>query len=113
MSYKHNFKAVQLKFKLRSGILGLGCDLHREKRDDGFCKYCGAFESVCHFIFHCPAYMAERVRLYKGISIGIHDEIFNIFISDFALCALLGDSIDVFNTYLLFLEDALVLHRRF
>ena len=94
MSYKHNFTAVQLKFKLRSGILGLRCDLHKQKRDDGFCKYRGAFEIVCHFIFHCPTYMAERVKLYKGISIGIHNEIFNIFISDYdvALCALLGDS---------------------
>ena len=53
--------------------------------------------------------MAERVRLYKAIRIGIPDEIFNIFISDydFALSALLGDSNDAFNThFLLFLEDA-------
>ena len=41
--------------------------------------------------------MAVRERLYKGISIEIHDEILNIFISDydFALCAFLGDSNDV------------------
>ena len=58
--------------------------------------------------------MAERVRLYKSISVGIHDEIFNTFISDydFALCALLGGSNDVFNThFLLFLEDACALHQ--
>ena len=84
MSYKHNFKSVRLKFKLRSGILGLGCDLHRQKQDDGLCKYCRAFECVS-FHVHCPAYMAERQRLYNGISIGIHDEIFNFFISDFDL----------------------------
>ena len=60
--------------------------------------------------------MAKRVILYKGISIGIHDEIFNIFITDydFALCALLGDRNDVFNMHvLLFLEDACALHQSF
>ena len=60
--------------------------------------------------------MAESVRLYKGISIGIHDEIFNIFISDydFALCALLGDNNEVFNSHFsLFLEAAWALHQSF
>ena len=44
----------------------------------------------------------QRQRLYNGISIGVHDEIFNFFISDydFALCALLGHSNDVFHTHL-------------
>ena len=60
MSYMHNFNAVQLKFKLRCGIIGLGCDLHRQKRDDCVCKYHRAFKSIRHFIFHCPAYMAVR-----------------------------------------------------
>ena len=107
---------MQLKFKLRSGIHEIRCDLHREMMASA--NTVGSLKVYIISFFHCPAaaYIAERQRLYKGISIGIHDEIFNISISDyeFALCALLGDSNDVFNTHFLrVLDDAWVLHQRF
>ena len=38
LSCIHFHEGVQVKLKLRYGILGLGCDLHRQKLDDGVCK---------------------------------------------------------------------------
>ena len=50
------FKTLQLKFKLRCGVSGLGEDLYRQKRGLGLCKHCGAFEIIKHmfgFLYYC------------------------------------------------------------
>ena len=49
------FKAIKLKFKLCSKVLGLRADLQKQKRGDGMCKHCVSFESVRHFVLHCDA----------------------------------------------------------
>jgi hypothetical protein len=104
-----NFKAVQIKFKLRTGVAGLGEDLLRQKRDDGFCKYCRKFETLKHFIFYCPAYATERQTLFFNVAKAVDTETFSLFIQnvDSALGYLLGDHDDIFNKqFLLFVQKA-------
>ena len=106
---KGSFKAVQLKFKLRTGTLGLGEDHHRQHRDSWYCKFCGSFETVKHFILFCDAYNVDRFNMFSRLRQSIHEETFNLMISDpeFALFCLLGDHDDIFNwCFLSFLESA-------
>ena len=93
------FKGVQLKFKLRNGVSGLGEDLLRQKRGTGMCGHCGCFESLKHFLFFCPAYNSVRIELYKNLRFTCDTNIYNMFIQnfDFAICMLLGDHDDVLN----------------
>jgi hypothetical protein len=97
----HNFKSVQLKFKLRTGVLGIGEDYVRQKRGPGQCKGCGEFESLKHFILYCPAYMylEERQIMLFNIRKETDDVNFSSFIQhdDGMICYLLGDHDDVFN----------------
>ena len=109
-----NFKAAQLKFKLRAGILGLGCDLARQHRGDGMCKNCNIYESIKHFIFKCPMYNNERSILYDCIKCNVDDDVFNLFISnwDLGMVLLLGDHDDVFNKFFsTFLVTAWEIHQ--
>ena len=93
------FKNVQLKFKLRCGIGGLGEDLYRQNRGDGMCSHCNVFESLKHFILYCPLYATERQKLYHGINNVYGSDMFNLFLQndDFAILMLLGDHDDNFN----------------
>jgi hypothetical protein len=103
------FKGIQIKFKIRMGVSGLGEDLRRQQRDTGMCKYCGKYESVKHFIFNCDAYNVPRSKMYNGIQMICNPKDFNMFIQDttFAMYCLLGDHDDVFNRYFLpFLEQS-------
>ena len=95
------FSAVQLKFKLRTGVSGLGEDIYRQKRGTGFCKTCQTFETVKHFIFCCPAYNKQRQKLFASVKDSVPVEVFNMFLSnhDFALRCLLGEHDDPFNTH--------------
>ena len=101
-SYLHSqsipFKGIQLKFKLRTGIAGLGEDLMRQHRGEGLCQKCGAFESLKHFIFQCTAYNSPRKIMMDTILVTDRD-IFNLFISDynFAIQCVLGDHGGLFN----------------
>ena len=99
-----HFKSVQLKFKLRSGILGLGADLHRQKRGDGLCKHCGSFESARHFVLHCAAYSRVRHDMYLNIKKSVDTDMFNLILQypELLLVFLLGDYDDTFN--ILFLD---------
>jgi hypothetical protein len=104
-----NFKAIQLKFKLRTGVSGIGEDLFRQKRGMGDCKFCGKFESIKHLIFNCPVYEAERQEMMNNIHKVYGDYTFKVFQNDlnFALYAVLGDHDDDFNRHFLdFLSKA-------
>ena len=68
LCFKLLFKAIQLKCKVHSGVLGLGAALHRQKRGDGLCKHCGSFESIRHFVLHCDAYSRVRHDIYLNIT---------------------------------------------
>ena len=94
-----NFKNVQLKFKLRCGISGLGEDLDRQNRGDGLCPHCNDFESLKHFILYCPLYAMVRQKLYHGIYNVYGSDMFNLFLQndDFAILMLLGDHDNYFN----------------
>ena len=96
-----NFRGLQLKFKLRTGTLGLGSDLQRQHRGDGFCKCCNLYESAKHFIFVCPSYHTERRILYDNIIRSAGADVFSSIISnwDIGLNLLLGDHDDVYNNY--------------
>ena len=39
-----NFKSMKVKFKIRTGVAGLGADLHQQHRDSGHCKYYDSYE---------------------------------------------------------------------
>jgi len=104
-----SFKAKQLKFKLRTGVLGLGADLVRQHRGQGDCKMCGEYESATHFIFKCPAYNNLRECMMKTILQCTNTQMFNYFIQDtvFALCTVLGCHDDVFNSsFLKYIDKA-------
>ena len=98
-----NFKAIQLKFRLRTGVLGLGEDLYRQNRGDGLCQHCLQFESAYHFILQCPAYSRQRVQMYNDIKEHVNEDLFSAFLADpfCALSSLLGDCDDAFNMYFL------------
>lgn len=105
---KMSFKSIQLKFKIRNGVSSLGEDLHRQHRDNGVCKYCGSFESLKHFIFHCEAYTTVRNTMYNNIKQSDSVD-FNMFIQnqDYAIYRLLGDHDDYYNRHFLaFIEAA-------
>ena len=114
-SRSHSFKWIQLKFRLRTGISGIGEDLNRQHRDRGLCKYCGKYESIKHFIFECNAYKFARETLYENIKAKCDPTTFSNFLCDqtMALYALLGDHDDIFNTYFLeFVSQAWPLRQR-
>jgi hypothetical protein len=109
-----SYKAVQLKFKLRTGISGIGEDLHRQKRGPGYCKACGRFETVKHFILQCEHYATIRVSMLNGIKATYGDDVFSLFIQDqdFALQCLLGDHDNDFNSHFLsYLQKAWTLRQ--
>ena len=100
---KAAFKNIQLKFKMRNGVSGLGEDLFRQKRGTGLCKHCGKFETLKHFMFQCEAYNSERSILYSKLKTLCDANVFNIMLQnhDFALHILLGDHDDAFNEHFL------------
>ena len=100
---RNSFNSIKLKFKLRCGVSELGEDLHRQGRDSGYCKYCGCYETLKHFLFHCHAYTHERTILYKNLKFSCEDNVFNMFLQnlDFATCLMLGDHDDVVNGHVL------------
>jgi hypothetical protein len=105
-SYLHSqapFTAIQLKFKLRTGVSGIGEDLYRQERGLGRCKACGDFESLKHFILYCKQYAVPRQKMFSAIKISYGDEIFSRFLQnhDFAIICLLGDHDDDFNRHFL------------
>jgi hypothetical protein len=95
----HNFKWIQLKFRLRTGISSLGEDIKRQNRGQGLCKFCGNFESLKHFMLQCNAYILPRSNMFHNLKMVYDPETFSAFISDqtFAMYCLLGDHDDNFN----------------
>ena len=97
-----SYKAIQLKFKLRTGVAGIGEDLHRQHRGTGTC-HCGGYESVKHLIFYCGTYSNARVQLYMNIRQSYGDDLFNNFMANPSsyLYRLLGNTNDDFNVHFL------------
>ena len=75
------FKAIQLKFNLRTGVLVPGADLHREKRGDSLCKHCGSFESARHLLLHCDAYSRVGHDMYLNMKTLVDTNTFNIILN--------------------------------
>jgi hypothetical protein len=69
--YMHDicdFRGVQLKFKLRTGILGINENRKRWNLSDGICPVCkNNEENVYHFVFNCPAYTTFHIAMLKHI----------------------------------------------
>ena len=108
LTCRSDFKSIQLKFKLRNGVSGIGEDLYRQRRGNGLCKFCGCFESMNHFLFYCHAYSLDRVKLFTKLKVLCDENVFNMFIQDleYAKYMLLGDYDDVVNNLSLqFLSD--------
>ena len=65
----YNFLGVNLKFRVRSGTLGLQGDLRRMGMSDSdVCPMCGSVnEDVVHFLFECPQYESERTVFFYEI----------------------------------------------
>ena len=77
-----SFRGKQLKFKLRTGVLGLGADLHRQNRGDGQCSACNEFESHKHFVIHCRLFTELRAKLYNDIRLIVGDFIFSMYLRE-------------------------------
>ena len=110
------FKALQLKLKMRTGVLGLGEDLYRQERGTGMCKYCNNFESLKHFILQCPAYNSIRQKMYLAIKDSVSEDVFNMFLQDLdcAMYFLIGEHDNIFNTHFLsYLTDAWDIRKNF
>ena len=60
------FKAIQLKFKMRFGVSGIGEDLQRQHRGQGKC-HCGSHESLSHVLFFCDMYSQLRLYFYNTL----------------------------------------------
>ena len=113
---KAPFNAIQLKMKLRTGVLGLGADLHRQHRGDGHCKFCLEYESPRHFILQCKAYQKERLEMYLNLEKAVDPETFNMILQspELALVLLLGDHDDIINEiFLNYLSHAWLIQRDF
>lgn len=111
-----NFKLLQLKFKLRTGVAGIGDDMNRQHRGIGSCPYCGQYETAKHFILICDAYKEARFIMLSNLARALEENIFNFLISDlnYTLLLLLGDHDDVFNRlFLKFLSVAWPLRQSF
>ena len=70
---KENFEYVQLKFKVRTGVGGLRADFHQQHTDSGHCKYCGAFETVKHFILTCDVHRDVRLVMFSNLKQTVHE----------------------------------------
>ena len=106
---KTHFKWIQLKFRIRVGVSGIGEEINRQHRGAGRCIHCDTFETVKHFVLNCSAYDTERQTMFRNIKDNINDTIFSNFIcnQDLALDMLLGDHDDIFNNqFLQFLSNA-------
>jgi hypothetical protein len=103
LNTRDNFNMVLLKFKLRTGVAGIGEDLHRQHRGTGTCPCCGGYETAKHFILTCEMHNEARFLMLTNLFNALGEDIFNILISDldYLLCLLLGDHDDVFNRQLL------------
>ena len=93
------YKAVQLKFKLRTGILEIGENMSRQQRGNGQCPSCGAYETVKHIILLCKEYQSERQLMFVRIKDSVDEPSFNMFIRspEYAMMKLLGEHDDYFN----------------
>ena len=113
LSQKCNFKSLQLKFKSRTGILGIGADLFRQHRSNGICGHCNTFESTKHFIFKCPLYNTARATMFDEIRMCVDDNVFNNFLQcwNYGILKLLGDHDNEFNgPFCKFLHSAWSIH---
>ena len=89
------FKAIQLKFKLRGGVSGIGEDLYRQHRGTGMCSFCGEFESLKHVLLQCHAYQYERQKMISNIKDNCDEATFSLFLED--MYNVLGDHDNLFN----------------
>ncbi len=97
---KASFSSVQLKFKLRTGVLGLGEDMARQHRGTGLCHLCGLYENPKHFTLHCPLFNTEREFMVNNIKEYTNDAMFGEIISSPKnfMHLLLGEHDNVFNS---------------
>ena len=105
-----SFSAIQLKFKLRTGVSGIGEDMLRQHRGLGTCSSCscGEFESLKHYVFKCTAFSTQRLKMFDKLKVLCDTSSFNMFLTDtnYALYMVLGDCDDVFNKcFLEYLKD--------
>jgi hypothetical protein len=93
LSKEGTFKAKQLKFKLRTGVSGLGDDLYRQHRNPGLCKYCNKYENLQHFLLMCPAYHDARVSMMTKLKDRLDPDVFSFYLHniDLTIYAMLGD----------------------
>lgn len=97
---KASFSSIQLKFKMRTGVLGLGEDLARQHRGTGMCDLCGTFETAKHFTLHCPLYSTERQYMFKSIQDFTGNDVFGAIMSspNTFMFLLLGEHDNIFNS---------------
>ena len=90
---KMSFSKIRLKFKLRTGVSGLGEDLYRQHRGQGLCPACGQFETLKHVLFYCRHYTEARLDMFDKIRNKCGMDVFiNLTQNqDYAIASMLGD----------------------
>ena len=90
--------------------VSIGEDMLRQHRGLGTCSSCscGEFESLKHYVFKCPAFSTQRLKMFDKLKVLCDTSSFNMFLTDtnYALYMVLGDCDDVFNKcFLEYLKD--------
>ncbi|CAH1795208.1 unnamed protein product, partial [Owenia fusiformis] len=83
LTSSNDFVGQRLKFKARTGCLGIGTDLKRRKCDDGFCKLCSLhpIDDLTHRFFTCSHNQRERIDFYNRIKTSCSPDVFNMFLT--------------------------------
>lgn len=105
MFTSNDFYGTQLKFKARTGCLGIKENLARWGMTDSKCDLCkNASEDLPHFLFLCPALNELRNACYGKLEADLrnlgHEELWNRYMGSSILtklCLFLGDHGYLFN----------------
>ena len=97
-----DFYGQKVKFKARSGCLGINADLHRWGKSNGICTACTLkqMDTVEHRLLFCPADIQERFALHDNVLNVCGTEVLNGYIqlnTQSKINWLLGDG--VFDTW--------------
>ena len=76
------FKSIQLKFKMHTGVSGIGKNLYHQKRGPDWCKTCNELKTLRHFIFHCTAYDVQRQILFNDLKASCNENVFSLLIKN-------------------------------
>ena len=81
----YDFSGAQLKFKARTGCLGLEADLEQWKESDGICKLCdsGSKDTMEHYLLYCGYFNKQRISMYNNLETELMSRNYNVLWQEF------------------------------